>query len=57
MNEKLINDVKKLFSTKELTDNPNCYIYDLEIAKNNIDCVMNYVSKNVKLYYAMDSVK
>ena len=53
MNKKLENQIINIFQGKQIKDNPTCYIYDLNIIKNNVDAVMNYAPQNIGLYYAM----
>lgn len=45
--------IRKIFNREEIRDNPTCYIYSLDIVRENILNIQKNACDNVKLYYAM----
>ena len=57
MNNNLENKIIDIFQDEQIKENPTCYIYDLNIIKNNVAAVMNYAAKNISLYYKVKNKK
>ncbi len=51
--EKTINFIKNVYQRPNIIDNPTCYIYDLDIIKQNVKLLEKYAPSQISLYYAM----
>ena len=48
-----INFIKNTYQDIKYKINPTAYFYDLDIIKNNIANLKEYMPKQISLYYAM----
>lgn len=50
---KIIEFIKKAYEKPSIADNPSCYVYDLDIIKENVGLIQAYAPPQISLYYAM----